>query len=126
MAHDLRALGAAIVKDIIAGRIQHGEMCVQAGARIISIGFRHEAGGKAVPPCEAAHQHLEQPGIIGRTQSIIAMHHINLELAQTCLGDGGIGGNVHFLAGVVKIGEEFVELVKRADAERLGALAPFA
>jgi hypothetical protein len=30
------------------------------------------------------------------------MHHVDLELTQRGLGNGGIGGNVHRLAGVIK------------------------
>ena len=54
------------------------------------------------------------------------MHQVDLELAKPGLGDGGVGGDVHHLAGVVEVGEEGVECVERADRHRLGGLAALA
>ena len=101
-------------------------MRVQARPGVIFVGFRHKACGKAVAAGEALDQHLEQPGVIGGAQGVVAMHEVDLELAQTCFGNGGIGGDVHLFAGVIKIGEEFIELVQRADRQGFGGLAAFA
>ena len=108
-------LGPAIVKDVVAIFIQHRKMRVQARAGVILIGFRHKACGKAVPPRQPFDQHFEQPCVVGGAQGVVAMHQVDLELAQTRLGNGGVGGDVHLFAGVIEIGEEQIELIKRAD-----------
>ena len=80
---------------------------------IIFIRFGHEACGKAVATRQPLDQHLEQPGIIGGAKRIVAMHQVDLELAQARLGNCRVSGDVHFLAGIIKIGKEFVELIQR-------------
>ena len=126
VAQRVGPLRPAIVEDVVALLIQYREMGVQAGAGVILIRFRHKACGKAVPPCQTLDQHLEQPCVIGGAQRIVTMHEVDLELAQTRLGNGGVGGDVHLFAGVIKIGEEQIELVERADRHRLGRFAPLA
>jgi hypothetical protein len=75
---------------------------------------------------QALDQHLEQPGIIGGAQGVVAMHQVDLELAKPGFRGGGVGGNVHRLAGVIKVGEEGVEGVQRPDRQGLGGLAALA
>ena len=101
-------------------------MRVQAGAGVILIGLGHERGRKPMAAGQSLDQHFEQPCIIRRPQGIVAMHQVDLKLAQTCLADRGVGGNVHFLAGVIKIGKEGIELIQCADRQGFSRLAPLA
>ena len=54
------------------------------------------------------------------------MHHVDFKLAQTCLGNGGVRGNVHGLAGVVEFGKELIERIQLAHCQGLGSGAAFA
>ena len=101
-------------------------MHVQARACVILVGFGHERRGKTVFAGHAAHQHLEQPRIIRSLQGVWLVHHVDFELAQTGLGNRGVCGNVHQVAGVVKLGKELVELVQRPQAEDLAGNTAFA
>ena len=84
MAHDRGALGAAVIKDVVAVLVEHREMRVQTRAGVILVGFRHKARGKAVAAGKSLDQHLEQPRIIGGAQGIVTVHQVDFELAQTC------------------------------------------
>ncbi len=70
-----------------------------------------------MPPRQPLDQHLEEPGIVGRFQRIALMHEVDFKLPRPRLGNRGVGGNVHFFAGVIKRGEEGVESVERAQGE---------
>jgi hypothetical protein len=95
-------------------------MQVHAVAGPVLIGFGHETGGKAVPPRQPLDQHLEQPGVVGHLQHVVGMQQVDLELADPGLGYGGVGVDVHRLAGVIEIGEETVERIQRAQRQRVG------
>ena len=90
-------------------------MRVQSRAGILGIGLGHEAGGKAMAAGKSLDQHLEQPGVVGGAQRVVAMHQVHLELAEAGFRGGGVGGDVHRLTRVVQVGEEGVEGVKRTD-----------
>ena len=126
MFHHRRAFWPAAVKHIVARLVDQAEMGVQARPGIFRIGFGHEAGGKAVAARQTLDQHLEQPGIIGGAQGVVAMHQVDLKLPQARLRSRGVGRNVHRFAGVVQIGEEGVESVQRPDRQRFRRLAPLA
>ena len=119
------AFRPAAVKDVVAFGVDQAEMGVQAGSGIFRVRFGHEAGGKAVAAGQTLDQHLEEPGVIGGAQGIVAMHQVHLELAKAGFRGRGVGGNVHRLTRIIEVGEEGVESVKRPDRQRFRRLAPF-
>jgi hypothetical protein len=83
----------------------------------------------AATPCSRARpfdEELEEPRVIGGLQRVGLVHQVDLELAGAGLGDRGVGGNVHRLAGVVELGEEGVPGVELPQREDLGLVPPLA
>ena len=120
VAQERRALGAAVGEDVVAGGVEQRDVGVQAVAGEILVRLGHEAGRHAVVAGKPAHQHLEEPGIVGRAQRVGHMGEVDLELAEADLGERGLGGDVHRIAGVIKVVEEAVEGVERPEREDFG------
>jgi hypothetical protein len=51
-------------KRFVPSRIHHREMGVEPVAGIVLVGLGHEGGGEAVVAREAAHELLEEPGVV--------------------------------------------------------------
>ncbi len=122
----VRAARAAVGKDVVSIAVQHRKMRVHPVARVIVIGLGHETGREAVFAGQSAHQHLEQPRVIGGLERVGLMHKVDLELAQTGLGNRGVGGDVHRLARVIEVREKDIERVQRPQSQRIRPRTAFA
>lgn len=117
--HHRGAFRAAGIEHVVALFINHRKMGVQARTRIFGVGFGHKAGGKAVATRQtlSLSKHLEQPGIIGGAQGVVAMHQVDFKLPRPVSEGGGVCRDVHRFTGVIEVGEEGVEGVKGPDRQ---------
>ena len=111
-----RPFEGVIGKDVIPVLVEDREMNMHTAAGIVFVGFGHKAGRHPVFTGKAAHQHLEQIGIIGCAQRVGNMDQVDFKLSQTNLGCGGFDINLHRVAGVIEIVKEVIKGVEGAQA----------
>ena len=116
---------AAICKDIVAMLIKDREMGVKSVSGKILVRFCHETCRHIVVPRQPMHQHLEQPGIVSRPQSIWHMAQVDFKLAFTTFGNRGLCRNAHSLAGLVEFIEKDIKCIKCAERQDMRPVASF-
>ena len=126
MAQDRRTFLAAVVEDVATLGIEQAEMHMHAVARARAVRLGHEGCGKAVLARDTLDDALEEHGVIGRLQGIVAVQEVDLELADAILGDRRIRGYILALAFGIDVGNELAEIIEFVDGENGIGIQPLA
>ena len=121
VAQPVVARPGAIIKDIPPSCVDHGKMHMRAVTWLIGIGLGHKGRDHAVGAGQPLDHVLEQNRIIGSAPGVSVME-VDLELANTGLGDRGLGIDAHSQRGPIERGEKPVEGVQFGQRQDLGPI----